>query len=136
MRTPVSALGVLGVVYVLPACDSPAAPEPGLEPVCVVGLVYDPWNDRTVFYVPEASADALCGPAFSDDVEVPVGARVEFWNREASARIVSTAEPPDGSSFDSGLLAEDERFRFTPGVAGKWDFIDEVSRATGTLTAR
>lgn len=80
-------------------------------------------------------------PNFSPDAIVPVGATVEWWNyphttRTASARITSTAVPPGGASFDSGNLSEDGRFRFVPGVAGTWKYVDQVSGAMGTLTAR
>jgi hypothetical protein len=76
------------------------------------------------------------GPHLTSDAAAPVGGVVEFWNRESTARIVSTSSPAGATSFDSGSLRLDERFQFVPDVAGTWEFVDEVSGARGTLTAR
>lgn len=51
-----------------------------------------------------------------------------------TAHIRSTSTPAGGASFDSGSLTEGERFLFVPGVAGTWEYVDQVSGATGTLT--
>jgi hypothetical protein len=86
-------------------------------------------------------ADFGLGPAFlgapddSSDVTVPIGAPVEWANWLESARIVSTSAPPGGASFDSGELSQGERFEFVPDVAGTWEYVDQVTGATGTLTA-
>lgn len=95
--------------------------------VMVIGLSYDPQNDATVFY----------GPDFSTDpVIVPVGATVEFWNREPAARIVSTSVPTESDGFDSGDLSENERFQFVPDLPGTWEFVDQISGASGTLVVQ
>jgi hypothetical protein len=85
-------------------------------------------------------ADFGAGPAFfvgdaSSDVTVPIGARVEWVNWLETAQITSTSGPPGGASFDSGALSQGERFEFVPDVAGTWEFVDQVSGATGVLTA-
>lgn len=85
-------------------------------------------------------ADSGAGPTFfgpddSSDVTVPIGAPVEWANGFETAQITSTSAPPDGASFDSGELSRGERFEFVTDVAGTWEFVDQVSGATGTLTA-
>jgi hypothetical protein len=92
----------------------------------VINLGEEIWGDGTGFF----------GPAHSADVTVPVGATVEWVNHFETARIVATAAPPGGTAFDSGELSRGERFQFVPGVAGTWEYVDLVSGATGTLTAR
>lgn len=92
------------------------------------------------------------GPDGTPDVTVPVGTPVEwivvnFHHPWQPVHIMSTSVPPGGESFDSGVLAPWwespagggwgwEIFRFVPGVAGTWEFVDQASGATGTLTAR
>jgi Tol biopolymer transport system component len=93
----------------------------------VIGLSRDP---------SDGGAPTFLGPHLTSDAGVPVGGVVEFWNGESTARIASTSSPAGAASFDSGPLQRDERFRFVPDVAGTWEFVDEVSGATGTLTAR
>lgn len=83
-----------------------------------------------------ADAPVFVGPDFSSDATVPIGAPVEWVNLSGTARISSTSAPPGGEAFDSGELNEGEGFEFVPDVAGTWEFVDQVSGATGTLTAR
>lgn len=90
----------------------------------IVGLADDVWYGGPGFV----------GPGFSPDVTVPAGVTVEFHNINATARIKSTSVPPGGASFDSGTLVPDARFRFVPDVTGTWQFVDEISGETGTLT--
>jgi hypothetical protein len=78
---------------------------------------------------------SFLGPDGSSDLTVPVGTPVEWMNGLGTARIVSTAVPPGGTPFDSGDLGQGEWFEFVPDVFGTWEYIDEVSGATGTLTA-
>ncbi|HSJ15771.1 MAG TPA: Ig-like domain-containing protein [Longimicrobiales bacterium] len=87
----------------------------------IIGLAYDYWLDEVVFWaVPP----------------VPLGMAVQFRNYQPAARIVSTAAPPGGASFDSGTLAESATFVFVPAVTGTWHFVDQVSGATGSFTVR
>lgn len=44
--------------------------------------------------------------------------------------------PDGGEPFDSGVLRKGEIFRFAPAVPGTWEYIDEVTGAPGTLTAK
>jgi hypothetical protein len=74
------------------------------------------------------------GPEGSSDVTVPMGTTVEWSVNVETAQIVSTSEPAGGEPFDSGALADGERFQFVPGVAGTWEVEDQVSGATGTVT--
>jgi hypothetical protein len=91
----------------------------------VIMLIPDVWGGGTSFVAPDASSAA----------KVPVGATVEWANFLESAWIVSTSAPPGGASFDSGELGWGDRFEFVPDVAGTWEYVDQVSGATGTLTA-
>lgn len=96
---------------------------------------------------PAADASFFRGPDGSSDVTVPVGTTVEWWGWgvgmewfpvgcHQGARILSAREPPGGERFDSGVLTLDDSFEFTPGVAGTWEYVDQVSGGTGTLTAQ
>ena len=83
------------------------------------------------------------GPCpFPNEVTVPVGTTVE-WNAPGederyslSYTVTSTTAPPGGMAFDSGTLLPKQRFRFVPGVAGTWEYVDKVTGLKGTLTAR
>jgi hypothetical protein len=102
---------------------------------------------RVVVYV---TGDGFLGPEGSSDIVVGVGARVEFLlltpheaEQLLTAHIVSTSSPPGGVTFDSGILQDSgdwmfnqELFGFGPNVPGTWEFVDQVSGATGTLTAQ
>jgi hypothetical protein len=90
----------------------------------VVGLAVDPW----------LGGPGFVGPGFSPDVTVPAGVAVEFLNANAAARIKSTSMPAGGASFDSGSMGPDARFRFVPDAPGRWEFVDEISGKTGTVT--
>jgi hypothetical protein len=90
------------------------------------------------FYGPEPSA------ASPSDVVVPVGTKVEFKIGPPTAHIVSTSVPPGAVSFDSGVLNQNGRiydpendplFGFVPNVVGTWTFVDQITGATGTVTA-
>lgn len=93
----------------------------------IVILVTDDfgWSDVAVFRAPDGSSNPT----------VPVGTSVEWVNWVRFARVTSTAAPPDGAHFDSGTLRTRERYEFVPRVPGTWEYVDEVSGATGRLTA-
>lgn len=90
--------------------------------------------DATVLLILLAGS-TFYGPDAASDVDVPVGATVEWLAQASSARIVSSSTPPGGTPFDSGDLTSLESFQFVPDVAGTWSFVDQVSGAEGTLTA-
>lgn len=69
-----------------------------------------------------------------DENWVRVGVPVEWVIRVPSGRIVATSVPAEGTPFDSGTLAEDDRFSFVPNVAGRWEYADSLSGATAVLT--
>jgi hypothetical protein len=93
-------------------------------------------------------------PDWTTHVTVPVGTPVEWIvigvhygdsNWDGSAHIVSTTVPPGGEAFDSGPLSpctmpwydcDQGRFQFVPATFGTWEFVDRLSGARGTLTAR
>ena len=90
----------------------------------------------------------LAGPLtfepFSCDVacaaRVPVGAAVEWvsgwWgDNKPEWTVTSIAVPPGGASFSSGVLHENDRFRFVPRAIGTWTYVDQIYGAKGTLIA-
>jgi hypothetical protein len=83
-----------------------------------------------------AGAPAFVAPDFSSDATSPNGVPVEWVSLCEAGRITSTSVPPGGEPFDSGELSQGERFEFVPEVAGTWEYVDQVSGATGTLAAR
>lgn len=96
----------------------------------LIGFNYDPFGESW-----------FAGPEGSSDVAVPVGTTVEWvvkWSPggTATARIVSLSEPLGAEPFDSAVLTYAQRFQFIPGVPGTWEYVDQQSGATGTLTAR
>lgn len=91
----------------------------------LIALIDDPWF-----------GPGFIGPDYTSQVTIPVGTPIEFLNLNPSARIRSVTAPEGGPSFDSGMMEVEDRFAFVPQMAGTWTFIDEVSGATGTLTAR
>ena len=83
------------------------------------------------------------GPTcFCSDVTVPIGTPIEWKNHERSSSpdmtytVTSTAVPPGGSTFDSGVMHASDRFRFVPAVAGTWSYRDTLTDRVGTVTAR
>jgi hypothetical protein len=78
----------------------------------------------------------------SSDVTVPSGTTVEWKVPVEDERypitytVTSTSTPPGASGFDSGVLTSRERFRFVPLVTGTWEYRDQITGRTGTLTAR
>lgn len=110
------------------------ATVPGVEGSPVT-FTLDATLFEIVLYENEFGEPVLIGPDYSSDATVPVGATVEWWNTNDSARIASTSAPPGGDPFDSGTIANGGRFQFVPPVAGTWEYVDQVSGATGTLTA-
>lgn len=89
----------------------------------------DGWGDGVV---------AFAAPDGSNQAIVPVGTTVEWLigPSVAGARVTSTSVPPGGAPFDSEWLFTGQRFEFVPEVEGTWAYHDEVTGATGTLTAQ
>jgi hypothetical protein len=98
---------------------------------------------------------SFISPDWTAHATVAVGTPVEWIvsgfihgdsNWDGSAHIVSTTVPPGGEAFDSGPLSpctrmpwydcDEGRFQFVPATAGTWEFVDRLSGARGTLTAR
>jgi Big-like domain-containing protein len=71
-------------------------------------------------------------------VTVPLGTTIVWRNAnqvpDFTARIKSTAEPRGGEAFDSGILQRGESFFFTPKVEGTWNYVDQMSGVSGSLT--
>lgn len=92
-----------------------------------IGLVesHDPWTGED--FAQFLGVDQLSSVSWT------IGGPVEFWNRLPAAHIVSISTPRGGAPFDSGPLSEGQSFRFVPDAPGIWEFMDQVSGATGTL---
>ena len=103
--------------------------------VLVIALVDDSYYGLPTFMGPYCFCDSNWIPPSCSDGFVPVGTPVELVNYRSTARIVSTSAPAGGASFDSGTLSENGRFQFVPRVVGVWEYTDEISGVTGTLTA-
>jgi hypothetical protein len=88
----------------------------------------------------EAGGDGFIGPDGTSHADVPVGTPVA-WDYTAGTcggHIVSISAPPGGGHFDSWashLGGSDLILEFVPDVPGTWEYVDEISGATGTLTA-
>lgn len=93
-----------------------------------VGITF--WDFWRVFTGPDGSAD----------VTVPVGTTVRWAThpefRPETWTVTATDAPPDGASFGSGILRGSDAFEFVPDAAGTWRYVDEISGAAGTITAR
>jgi hypothetical protein len=78
----------------------------------------------------------------SSHVTVPVGTVVEWRIPVQDDRypvtytVTSVSTPPGAKGFDSGTLTAYERFRFVTPISGTWEYRDQVTGLTGTLTAR
>ncbi len=124
---------VLGRSTVSARLSGPAAPVTfsADATVLVVEFWFGYWNFGFV------------GPCTnSGDVVVPVGTPVEWRipvhdDRYPVTYTVTSASAPAGASgFDSGVLNSDERFRFVPLVAGRWEYRDRITGLMGSLTAQ
>jgi len=80
--------------------------------------------------------------SLSSDVSVSVGSMVEWKIPVTDERypvtytVTSMSAPPGAKGFDSGILTSRDRFRFVPSVTGTWEYRDQVTGLTGTLSAR
>lgn len=89
----------------------------------------------------ESGGDGFIGPDGTNHADVPVGTTV-IWDLARGTcafHIVSTSAPPGGKHFDSAMFpvgVNDHPLEFVPEVPGTWEYVDEISGATGTLTAR
>jgi hypothetical protein len=78
----------------------------------------------------------------SSDITVPVGTTVEWRIPVQDDRypvtytVTSISTPRGAKGFDSGTLTSYERFRFITDVTGVWEYHDQVTGLSGTLTAR
>jgi hypothetical protein len=96
-----------------------------------------PWDDGF------GCATWFQGPLPSGAVIVHARTPVEWalpydaWGsapESCESRIVSTSVPPGGQPFDSGMLRPGQAFRFTPNVAGTWEYQDVMGGGGGRLT--
>lgn len=84
---------------------------------------------------------AFVGPNGTDDITVPLGATIEWQNRDqVQHTVTSSDEPAGGSVIRSGLRTNGQIFSFTPDVEGTWTYFCEVHpnimrNATITVTA-
>lgn len=79
---------------------------------------------------------AFIAPGGGQDVTILLGDRVQWINLDqVQHTATSTAEPPGGNAFDSGLMNNGVTFTFTANVRGQWTYHCEVHPAqmTGAL---
>lgn len=78
--------------------------------------------------------DEFVVPGDAPDLTIPVGTPVAWACWCDTWHLVATAVPPGGASFDTGALRLSDHFEFVPDVAGTWEYVDEISGATGSFT--
>lgn len=95
---------------------------------------------ETSILVIEMEGTAFVGPDGTDEVTIPLGATVEWVNRDAIQHTAtSNSMPVGGPMINSGMMAQGERFSFTPNVTGVWTYFCEVhplSMAGATITVQ
>jgi len=70
---------------------------------------------------------AFVAPGGGKAVTVAVGTTIEWVNMDAVQHTAtSSSVPAGGVTFDSGLMGNGDRYRFTPHVAGTWVYRCEV----------
>lgn len=85
---------------------------------------------ETSILVIEMEGIAFVGPNGTDAVTIPLGATIEWVNRDrVQHTATSNSMPPGSPMINSGLMSEGERFSFTPTVTGTWTYFCEVHPA-------
>ncbi|MBK5097338.1 MAG: Ig-like domain-containing protein [Gemmatimonadetes bacterium] len=85
---------------------------------------------ETSILVIEIEGIAFVGPNGTDAVTIPLGATVEWVNRDAVRHTATSNSMPAGSPMiNSGLMAQGARYSFTPNVVGTWTYFCEVHPA-------
>jgi plastocyanin len=90
----------------------------------------------TVFLV-EILINRFEVPLGGDSIEVVLGDTIEWVNRDALKHaVLSTSEPEGGFAFDSGDLANSQRYRFVPRVEGVFEYEDPLSTQAVSPTGK
>lgn len=106
------------------------------------GVGYDVDDPETCL---DTGGDGFIGPDGTSRADVLVGTTVKWTSTTDGTcqfHIKSTRVPPGGEHFDSATFSGSDSgppfylLEFVPGVPGTWEYVDEISGATGTLTAR
>ena len=81
---------------------------------------------ETSILVIEMEGTAFVGPNGTDAVTIPLGATVEWVNRDAVQHTAtSNSMPPGSPMIYSGTMSQGDRYSFTPTVAGVWTYFCE-----------
>ena len=95
---------------------------------------------ETSVLVIEMEGTAFIAPDGTDEVTIPLGATVEWVNRDAIRHTAtSNSMPVGGPMINSGSMAQGDRFSFTPNMAGVWTYFCEfhpVAMAGATITVQ
>jgi Bacterial Ig-like domain (group 1) len=132
------------VQFTVPGTSTVAASVAGLQgpPLTFTATVFKP-ADVVIRFGPFFDCTPLSDTSVfvSNDVTVPVGAKVEWQYAEwlfqsCEARITSISVPHGGEPFDSGIIKPGLPFQFVPRMAGTWEYVDAINGGSGKLTAR
>jgi len=81
---------------------------------------------ETSILVVEMKGTAFVGPGGTDAVTIPLGATVEWVNRDAARHTArSNSMPPGSPMINSGTMTQGDRYSFTPAVVGVWTYFCE-----------
>jgi plastocyanin len=82
---------------------------------------------ETSILVIEMDRTAFVAPNGTDEVTIPLGATVEFVNRDAMQHTATGSSMPPGTPMlNSGLMNQGDRYQYTPTVAGTWVYFCQV----------
>lgn len=95
------------------------------------------FNLHTTVFLVEILIDRFEVPLGGDSIEVVLGDTIEWVNRDALKHaVLSTSVPDGGFAFNSGDLANSQRYRFVPKVEGLFEYQDPLSLQAEAPTGR
>jgi plastocyanin len=107
-----------------------AGPSLGTSTVqASVSGVPDPaeFTIETSIVVVRMQGIAFVAPDGTDDLTVPVGTKVEWWNLDqVQHTATSSDEPAGGAAIRTGFISNGQTRPFTPTVEGTWTYFCEV----------
>ena len=79
----------------------------------------------------EMRGTAYVAPNGTDDATIPLGATVEWVNRDALRHTATGSSMPPGTPMlNSGLMSQGDRYQYTPPVTGTWTYFCQTHPAT------
>lgn len=110
-----------------PATDSISATVAGLtgSPIFFEAMGTDP-----VTVTVEMENIAFNAPGGGDDITILLGDEVRWVNLDSETHTAtSNSVPSGGSTFDSGVMSQNDEFSFVPDTRGTWIYFCEVHPA-------